>query len=367
MKEIRALTGIRGIAAVTVFLDHTHAALDTRGVSIPVPEVVHRLFLQAGRQVDVFFLLSGFILALIYANWFKAGVQRDAYFNFLRRRFARIYPLHLFIVLLVLSFVLAAQFAHMHLLNGLDRFDLWTLPATLLLVHGWGFLKDGGPWNPPSWSISIEAMAYMLLPAFLWVTARQRKENPWLVVFLAICCGFTLNAFFNFAGPTGIDTIVRGLSEFAFGCTLPGLMDTRFGSWLRSTSGCTVAFVGLLVGYALTPDIGFIIVVCAAPVLLALCGSNWLSGFMGCTPVYFLGEISYSIYLGHFLYTSLSYRLVNATWMQSSPAATAAGILEIVAVVIGLSTLTYYAIERPGRDWLSGKRKQVLEEKAAAA
>jgi peptidoglycan/LPS O-acetylase OafA/YrhL len=366
MKEIRALTGIRGIAALTVFLEHTWEALDGRGVHLPVSTLMHRLFLSAGRQVDIFFLLSGFILGLLYASWFESSIQPDAYFKFLRRRLARIYPLHLFMLLLVLTFVFSAYLTHARVLNGLDRFTLSSLPATLLLVHGWGFVGDkGGPWNPPSWSISIEALAYLLLPLLLWAAARPRKQHPALVPLIVAGCGFALNAFIPW-GLAGLNGIVRGLSEFALGCTLIGLKDSPLAGWLRSGSGATVALAVLLVCYALTPDTGFVIAFCAAPLLLSLCGSNWVAAFMGWTPVYFLGEISYSIYLGHFVFTSVLYRIVSTAWMQSSPLATAAGIVVIVGLVVGLSTLTYYGIERPGRDWLSGRRKPALEQQLAA-
>jgi peptidoglycan/LPS O-acetylase OafA/YrhL len=125
----------------------------------------------------------------------------------------------------------------------------------------------------------------------------------------------------------------------------------------------------LIICYLLTPDTSFAIAVCAAPLILALTGKNPVSAFCGWTPVYFLGEISYSIYLGHFLYTSISYRLINVEWMRSSPLAVALALLFIIGVVIGLSTLTYFAVERPARDWLSGgsQSKRIARDLATKA
>ena len=93
MKEIRALTGLRGIAALIVFWGHTHEWLISRGLSADVPQVIQRLLLSGGRQVDIFFVLSGFILGLIYRDWFTRGMTQAAYWEFLRRRVARIWPL----------------------------------------------------------------------------------------------------------------------------------------------------------------------------------------------------------------------------------------------------------------------------------
>lgn len=352
---------------MTVFLAHMWGNYVTYGVSPPVSPLIERLFLSGGRQVDLFFLLSGFILTLIYASWFETGVQRTSYLKFLRRRLARIYPLHLFVLLLVVGFVLTAYAAHIRLLNGIDRFTFVSLVPTALLAHAWGFAGGrGGPWNPPSWSVSIEALAYLLFPFFLCFTGRLRKENPWLIVLGVSCVGFTLNALFIW-GLAGVDGIVRGLSEFALGCSLMGIKDTPIATWLRTPLGAGASLAILVICYALTPDTGFWVALCAAPLLLTLYGDNWLARGMGWGPIHFLGEISYSIYLGHFLYISILHRVVSIEWMKSSPFAAAAGMATIVAVVLGVSTLTYYAIERPGRDYMSGKRVRAVAPESVVA
>ena len=358
MKEVRALTGIRGIAALTVFLDHTRETLAVRGLDLPVPILTSRLLLNGGRQVDVFFVLSGFILALIYSAWFAQGVDSGTYLKFLRRRVARIFPLHAFMLALIVAFVIAAPIVHAHLENGADRFTWSTLPATLLMVHAWGFVDPGGgPWNPPSWSVSIEFMAYLLSPLLLWATASLRRQRPWLLVLAAACAGLALNHFVAWER-AGLEGITRGLCEFIFGCALAGLFDSRFAGWLRSNAGAVLAFLVLVVSFALIPDTGFVIALGVAAILLSLSGTNWLSSFFGWTPVYFLGEISYSIYLGHFLFCSIAFRIVSVKWMRTSTVATCLGLLLIVAFVILMSTLTYYGVERPGRDWMSGRRNR---------
>lgn len=87
MSELRALTGARGVAAWFVVLFHLRAAL---GVS----DGVQRFLAKGYLAVDFFFLLSGFVIWLSYAN--RIAVQRwRAIPGFLRRRVARIWPLHL--------------------------------------------------------------------------------------------------------------------------------------------------------------------------------------------------------------------------------------------------------------------------------
>jgi peptidoglycan/LPS O-acetylase OafA/YrhL len=356
VKEIRPLTGIRGVAALTVFLAHTLETLHEKGIDFSIPTLVKRLLLSGGRQVDIFFVLSGFILTLIYARLFDAGVDRNGYLQFMRKRLARIYPLQAFMLVLIVGFVLMATFSHAQVANGLQRFKWSTLPLNFLLIHAWGADVKGTGWNPPSWSISIEFLAYLLFPWFLWITASARKQRPWMVLIAALVCGFICNAlmFWSQGGITGIS---RGLTEFALGCVCVAFFSSPIADWLRSSLGSTLAVCALLVCYALTAETSFAIAAFAAPLILALTGHNPVSRFFGWTPVYFLGEISYSIYLGHFLFSSISYRLVKVEWMRSGPLAAGLGLSFIIAFVLILSTVTYFAIERPGRDWLAGRRK----------
>jgi peptidoglycan/LPS O-acetylase OafA/YrhL len=356
MKEIRALTGLRGIAAIVVFFAHTRDTLQSRGFSLPVPTLVERLFLSGGRQVDIFFVLSGFVLALIYREWFAASVTRDAYGQFLKRRFARIYPLHFFMLILVIALVVAAHVFHARTMNGLERFSLSSLPAYFSLTQAWGFLGDDqGQWNPPSWSVSIEALAYLIFPFFILLTSRLLNSRPWVLFVAVASCGFILNATTHW-GLTGYPGIVRGLSEFMLGCATAGFYGSGIATWLQGRLGSALAFSALVICFALTPDTGFAVGFFTAPLLLALCGNNIVVRLFSNRPVFYLGEISYSIYLGHFLFSTVSYRLISLDWMRSGPAQLTIGLCFITLFVLIASTMTYFAIERPGRDLLRGRK-----------
>jgi peptidoglycan/LPS O-acetylase OafA/YrhL len=356
MKEIRALTGLRGIAATVVFLSHTRDTLETRGLTLHVPVIPERLFLMSGRQVDIFFVLSGFVLALIYRNWFANSVAKEAYGKFLQRRFARIYPLHAFMLLLVIGFVVAAHMFHASTMNGLERFSVSSLPAYFTLTQSWGFLgNDPGQWNPASWSVSIEAMAYLIFPFFVLVTASVEKSRPWTLLGVVICCGFLLNATTHW-GLTGYAAIARGLSEFFLGCVTAAFYGGAVSRWLEGRAGSAVAFTALVICFLLTPDTGFVIAVFCAPLILALCGNNVIARLFDNGPVFFLGEISYSIYLGQFLFNSIAYRVISIPWMKTGTVQLITGLCGIFVFVMLASTLTYYMVERPGRDLLRGRK-----------
>ena len=113
--------------------------------------------------VDVFFVLSGFVMALSYGELFSTVCRRRV-LHFIRRRVARLYPLY--------GAILGTRLAYTGWRYG--RFDLprpwiaaplphpWTdIPANLLLVQSWGLAPSS---IGPAWSISTEWGAYWVFP-----------------------------------------------------------------------------------------------------------------------------------------------------------------------------------------------------------
>lgn len=151
--ELRALTGMRGIAAWLVVLYHIR--LSVAGLPHSVVAVLAKGYLA----VDFFFLLSGFVIWLSWGERLRRG-GIGAVPGFLWRRLARIWPLHLFMLGCAVALAL--------LLLALGKHDavhqpFADLPLHILLLQNWGF-TDHLAWNDPSWSISTEWAAYLLFP-----------------------------------------------------------------------------------------------------------------------------------------------------------------------------------------------------------
>jgi peptidoglycan/LPS O-acetylase OafA/YrhL len=153
----------------------------------------------------------------------------------------------------------------------------------------------------------------------------------------------------------GAGAIVRGLTEFFLGCAVALVVGGTVSQWFTGYSGSLVAAAALVIAYALMPDTGFVIALACAPLLLSLCGDNVTSRVLGCKPLHYLGEISYSVYLGHFLFSSLAYRLISPAWMAQSPSHAVVGVAVLTVVIIVASSITFYMIERPARRWLGGR------------
>lgn len=177
---IRQLTGIRLVAAVWVLLYHSQSQLDTIGLlSIPVlPE-----FIQIGRLgVDLFFALSGFILAHTYLSSLGQRLKAKKSLRFWWLRLARIYPVHL-VMLLVAGFaVVAASIVTGEELNR-SWLNPWDFIKNLLLIQEWGSDPQRG-WNFVAWSLSMEWLAYLLFPIVALILWRMHKHLPtWALCF----------------------------------------------------------------------------------------------------------------------------------------------------------------------------------------
>ncbi len=152
IRHIQSHTSLRGIAAAFVVFGHYTAVFgrDVAGMDFYRP--------HTHLGVDLFFLLSGFVLAYVYKDTFSTGVSAGSWGQFMIRRLARIYPLHIATLIIVLSY------AHFTLAPGTAK----VLAMNIGLVHAWG-LTDQFLFNSPSWSISCEFAAYLVFPFLMLV------------------------------------------------------------------------------------------------------------------------------------------------------------------------------------------------------
>ncbi|MBC7799876.1 MAG: acyltransferase, partial [Gemmatimonadaceae bacterium] len=153
-----ALTGLRGAAAVLVMVHH----FTLRDPASPAP--LQTLFTHGYLAVDLFFVLSGFVMARAYGDWFRGGWRSGAgaYLTFMSRRVARLWPLHTAVVLVLL-------------LIGTPTWPLM-VATNLLMLQAWGFSQA---LNTPSWSVSTEMAAYALFPLLATVALHRGRGLAW--------------------------------------------------------------------------------------------------------------------------------------------------------------------------------------------
>lgn len=342
--HLDALTGIRGIAAWLVVLYHIRDALT--GI---LPARAIAVLAKGYLAVDLFFILSGFVLWYNYAPRLREGGLGSAG-QFLWRRIARIWPLHLFI--LGLFVVFAPSFVAV----GRDAsfYPLHELPLHVLLIQNWG-LTPALTWNDPAWSISTEMAAYLVFP---FVIAAAKWERLPTVALLAL--GLVLVSAIPLYFWADDDTIlgadisrlglVRCLLEFSLG----NMLCLVWLRWRGSVHGAKVAFavclaaLGVGLRFAL-PETLFVPTCFAAGLLALALARGAIVRALGGRVLRYLGEVSYSTYLAHtFLF--LAFKLVvshGATqigWI---------GLAGFLAVVLVSSIVLYHGVEKPAQRWMN--------------
>ncbi|OBG20726.1 acyltransferase [Mycolicibacterium celeriflavum] len=367
--EIRALSGLRIVAAVWVVLFHFRPLLEE---SVPGFRSALAPLLNCGAQgVDLFFMLSGFVLTWNYLDRMGPSFSWRATLHFLWSRLARVWPVYLVTMhLAALWIIFTLHIGHVPS-PAADTLTATNYIRQALMVQLW-FVPffDGSSWDGPAWSISAEWLAYLLFGALILVIFRIARA-----------------------------TRARGLIALAFVATMPpillllatGLFYTPW-SWLprivmQFTAGALVCaavrklqpsdrtrraagYAAVLLGGAIVvilylldahplpkiTDGAGLVDVLFVPLLFTLAiGSGTLPWLLSLQPIVYLGHVSFSLYMVH--------ELVHTTWnwlvaqfeLHLSPDFT--GKLIMVALLGAALTgavMLYHFVEEPARKWMRG-------------
>jgi peptidoglycan/LPS O-acetylase OafA/YrhL len=340
-KHIRVLTALRFFAAVWVLLFHLNEYTGHAFGSVVA---------KGHLGVDFFFILSGWVLTHQYLRAFET--QSFSFRQFLINRIARIYPIHVFV--LAVNVLLLAALTAAGLLPQAP--DWQQLPAVVLLLHAWGVL-DGLDWNDPSWSISAEWFAYVAFPVFL--TAASLFKRPVLLALaaLAMFAGFySLLPHVLGARMTSLTYdygILRIIPEFWMGIALyilganRGRLSPRLAPWAVPASVVT-----LITAAALSAPDWILILNVAALVYGAAQAERSGARVLGSSHFQYLGEISYSIYINHFLVLYVFFGAAEILFGIPIHGAPVWLCLPPMLIAISVSMLTYEWIEVPARRWI---------------
>lgn len=368
--RFQVLDGWRGTCALLVALHHFHA----QGHFFAVP------FVRNGYLfVDFFFVLSGFVIAHSVGGRLEGG----AVAGFVRRRFARLWPLHAVVLtaFVAVESVKAVLMATQGIAAENPPFSgatsLPALVSNLLLVHSLG-LHDGATWNFPSWSISTEFAAYLVFAAVAALAPRRMVAVAAAVAAVSAAVVAALSAeWLHTIADFGV---FRCLFGFFTGVLVHRLHDA-IGQAPAGLGMAEIPLLALVWAFVSAADKGPLSMaaplVFGAAVLVFAFERGPVSRLLATVPFQRLGAWSYSIYMVHTLLLVVIGRAVNmveaktglqltmaATWNGEPFRLTAFGDMWLtdaaaalyLATVVGVASLTWRMVEVPGQRLLSGRR-----------
>jgi peptidoglycan/LPS O-acetylase OafA/YrhL len=346
-QEITDLTICRALFAAWVFVYHVdlHAQFSNavwRGANL----VQHGYL-----GVDGFFILSGLLLAKLHEEFGRsiAGSVR-----FWGKRLARIYPVHLATLAILVCLVIGGRIIGLHA-NDPGRFSFLSLLQNLTLLQGWGF----GPqwtWNYPSWSISSEWAGYLLFPVIMFtlgqmpaiVAGQFNLFGLPLLAIIAIWSGHALNVSYT-------DALPRFFIEFIWGIAaarLVPLFADALPTAILSFAGCALTILGIFLGHDAFTVFGLWFTLTSLSMHADAERKPVFSKLIWLRP---LGLISYSFYMSFGIAELLMAQIFDhAGWDPASQKLVY--IAAMTALTLILAVALHVAVEKPfrrlGDHWL---------------
>ncbi|MBN8647206.1 MAG: acyltransferase [Caulobacterales bacterium] len=370
--RVEELESIRAIAALFIVLLHFPK----------FNPIVDGVFINnSGYMVELFFVLSGFVIYKAYNDRIK-NINDVARFQFLR--LGRIYPVHFLFLIVFLSFEIIKYIAyHKYNIssgNSLPfRENNWSVFfKNLFLIQGIGSKNTLLTFNYVSWSISVEFIAYFVFALLILLIPKHKIFSFIIIAFLSILANISGN-------DSDFKQLLDCFGGFFIGCIIAFVCEKYEFKFPRYSSLIIFSSLAIYLTFNHTLFTSFIVYCFSAALIIAISKSSD-DGFKAIlrTPVLiYLGQISYSIYMAHPAVEWVINQIVRKLFHpiehidpNNGFLVPSLGVFETLslvfvayAVTIILAGLVYHYIEQPLRlksrilaDKLFNKKNNVLLE-----
>ncbi|AZB10548.1 acyltransferase [Chryseobacterium sp. G0162] len=323
--EIKSLTGLRGIVALWVtFFHFSHFKTDL------IQTVVKKGYVA----VDIFFVLSAFLLAISYADKFKT-LNFSAVQKFYKKRVNRIYPVYIVSVIFIALFLIETSKTK------------FLVNAALLQC----FFNPNYSLGTVYWSLSTEWICYLIFPFLLFFIVRYKIRSEILIIsglVLRVILPYLPDQLYlgsdmrmqmikssDYLDITyGLNSLVRTVSSYLLGIGAAFLA----GTGLRKKIVIYIVLILSLLLLYTEKGLFFIPLLSAIMIKQLYDGEdNMIKRFLGSGVVYFLGNISYSLYIIHYIVLRERLVFLSSELLNS---------FLLIGLSIVLSYFSYILIER---------------------
>ncbi|MWP36609.1 acyltransferase family protein [Rhodobacter sphaeroides] len=335
--------GLRSLAILPILLFHAGVTLFSGGYI----------------GVDIFFVISGFLITTIIRDDLAAG--RFSIVTFYERRARRILPA-LFFTLALTTLAAVILFLPAQLIDyAKSLFGTATFTANFYFWKNSGYFEASAHLRPllHTWSLAVEEQFYLVVPVAIWAVWRFVRRAEMAVLLIALIASFALSVYMTERGPTANFFLLPTRAwELLLG-SLVAILPARVA--LRGMANEAAALAGLaltLVPVVLYTDSTPFPGVAALPPCLGTALMIWtgrasptlVARFLSLRPLVGIGRISYSLYLVHW---PICVFLLYTTLQKPGPAQ----VVLIVALSFALALVSYRWVEQPFRNraTLSGR------------
>lgn len=367
--EIRALSGLRIVAALWVVLFHFRPML---AEAAPSASTALAPVLNAGAQgVDLFFILSGFVLTWNYLDRMGDAWSTRETLRFLWLRLARVWPVYLVTMHLAAAWIVFTLYvghvpAEPPVVDSLNATS-WVRQVLLMQLWFQPYF-DGSSWNGPAWSISAEWLAYLLfgglaLVVFRIASATRARGLICLAIAASLPPVLLLLASGVFYTPwSWLPRIVMQFIAGALACA--AVHKLRLSDRSRQAAGVASVLLGaVIIGglYLLDAhppgslyDAGGLVDVLFVPLVVTLAiGVGTLPALLSTGVMVYLGHISFSLYMLHeivhtaWIWTVMQFEItLTPSWSAKLV------VLSLILLATVGAALLYHSVEEPARKWM---------------
>lgn len=313
-ERIRSIDSLKGIACIVIaFLWH-YLNMQSRNEGMPF-EPIFGYFYNVGQYfVELFFLLSGFVMAYCYKEKIDAGMDL---FSYMKKRYKHLYPLFFS----TLMFMMFMQIFYNSITGDyyIYRVSIWHLVLNLLCIQT-GWLTTDQSFNGPAWCISVEIFLYLLY--YITTKFSKRDKDKYRILNVII---FIISLSILYSG--GIDKpllnsfMLRGVVCFYSGvivCELNECLDNS-----QKNKYAMSLFLGLIIfrfaihfsSYSFWDQERngqFMLIILEWPIVVFSAINNKLfRKILEFKPLEYLGKISMDIFLWH-IPVQISFKTINA-------------------------------------------------------
>jgi peptidoglycan/LPS O-acetylase OafA/YrhL len=258
--------------------------------------------------VDIFFVISGFLITGIIFEAFSSGAY--SIIDFYRRRIRRIFPALFVVYLFVILASFLVLFPNETESIGKSIFSSVFFVSNIFFSQSTNYFDTATKINPVlhTWSLSVEEQFYVLFPLFLFAISSFSLQTKKIIILALLVCLFILSVWWLHVSPINAFYLVQFRAwELLLGSALAiGIFPqtkNRVWSEIIGIAGLTAIFISVFYYDEATPFPGLTAALpcCGAAAIIYAggCYQGFVSRILGFEPIRRIGQISYSMYLWH--------------------------------------------------------------------